>query len=326
MARSDILISLVSTALRNDMVVFRRVVRGLIDEERKKKHPWLAQELVTLLQENTQADGTPLIRIGGKDVEGIFETVPEKKFEDLILDERSLKVCRDLIKEQDKAELLKSRNIAPRNRMLLIGSPGNGKTSLAEAVANHLKYRFLVIRYETLVDSYLGVTASRLHDVFEYIKAHKCVIFFDEFDAIAKERGDTKELGEMKRLVNTLLLQMDRLPSYVVVIAASNHPELLDRAVWRRFEVRLRLEKPGISQIVHFIKGFSEKFGLDFDHADCNLTAKLSGHSYSEIETFFLDVARTAILEDQDNIEDIITYKLAEWTARAGVNDPASFK
>jgi len=89
------------------------------------------------------------------------------------------------------------------------------------------------------------------------------VLFFDEFDTIGKERGDTKETGEIKRVVSSLLLQMDRLPSYVVVITASNHPELLDRAVWRRFQIRINLEKPVIQQIEHYIKVFFNKAGIN---------------------------------------------------------------
>jgi SpoVK/Ycf46/Vps4 family AAA+-type ATPase len=247
----------------------------------------------------------------------VFEIVPQKQFDDLIIEKQALKICKDLIEEQHRADLLRSYGIEPRNRILLTGSPGNGKTSLAEAVATNLMYPFFVIRYENLIGSYLGETASRLNKMFEYIKTRRCVLFFDEFDTIGKERGDTKETGEIKRVVSSLLLQIDKLPSCVVIITASNHPELLDRAVWRRFQVRLNLKKPGISQIEDFIKIFTKRSGINFNYNIKNLIKELSGYSYSEIETFCMDVLRQATLNHQrDDTKNIITEKLKQWKSR----------
>ena len=122
-----------------------------------------------------------------------------------------------------------------------MGPPGNGKTSLAEAIAEALAVPFFVVRYEAMIGSFLGETAARLKRVFDYARTTPCVLFFDEFDAVGKERGDVHETGEIKRVVTSLLMQVDDLPSYTVVVAATNHAELLDRAAWRRFQVRLLL-------------------------------------------------------------------------------------
>jgi len=97
-----------------------------------------------------------------------------------------------------------------------------------------------------MIGSYLGETAARLKRVFDYARTTPCVLFFDEFDAIGKERGDTHETGEIKRVVSSLLMQIDELPSYTIVAAATNHPELLDRAAWRRFQLRLALPRPTV--------------------------------------------------------------------------------
>ena len=110
-------------------------------------------------------------------------------------------------------------------------------TSLAEAIAEKLMLPFLTVRYENIIGSYLGETASRLVKLFDYVKTQSCVLFFDEFETIGKERGDTNETGEIKRVVSSLLMQMDNLPSYVIVIAATNHDVLLDKATWRRFQI-----------------------------------------------------------------------------------------
>src|SRR3972149_8968920 len=189
MARADILLSLVQSANRNDMVSFRKSVESLIAEERAKKHNILADRLAATITENGNKNST-VIRPNGHAKDSVFEIVPQKRFDDLIIEDQSLKICKDLVEEQHRADLLRSYGLEPRNRILLTGSPGNGKTSLAEAIATHLMYPFFVIRYENLIGSYLGETASRLNNMFDYIKTRTCVIFFDEFDTIGKERGD----------------------------------------------------------------------------------------------------------------------------------------
>src|SRR5207244_9757845 len=102
------------------------------------------------------------------------------------------------------------------------------------------------------ITSYLGETAQRLRRLFDFVRTEPCVLFFDEFDAIGKERGDLHETGEIKRVVTTLLLQLDDLPSYCVLIGATNHPELLDRATWRRFQLRLHLGRPNEDEIAAY--------------------------------------------------------------------------
>src|SRR6185436_19787896 len=99
------------------------------------------------------------------------------------------------------------------------------------------------VRYDGVVGSYLGETAQRLRRLFAFARTRQCVLFFDEFDTLGKERADEHETGEIKRVVSSLLLQIDDLPSHVVVVTATNHAEILDRAVWRRFQIRLNLPR-----------------------------------------------------------------------------------
>ena len=160
------------------------------------------------------------------------EVMPQRKLSDLILPDEVQQICQSLIQEQHRTDLLRSYNLEPRNRVLLIGPPGNGKTSLAEAIAEALVVPLLVVRYESVVGTYLGETAVRLKKLFEYASTRKCVLFFDEFETLGKERGDLHETGEIKRVVSTLLLQIDRLPAHVVVVCSTNHSELLDRAAY----------------------------------------------------------------------------------------------
>src|SRR5258705_225336 len=129
-----------------------------------------------------------------------------------------------------------------------------------EAIASALMVPFVLARYDALITSFLGETATRLRKLFEYAHTRRCVLFFDEFDTLGKERGDIHETGEIKRVVSSLLLQIDDLPSYVVVIAATNHPELLDRAVWRRFQLRVHLQPPTALQVHQWFVSFAARF------------------------------------------------------------------
>jgi SpoVK/Ycf46/Vps4 family AAA+-type ATPase len=190
---------------------------------------------------------------------------------------------------------------------LLIGPPGNGKTSLAESISESLMVPLLTVRYESVVGSYLGETINKLSQVFDYAKTRHCVLFFDEFETLGKERGDEHETGEIKRVVSSLLLQIDALPSYVVVIAATNHENLLDKAVWRRFQIKLELPKPTYENIFEWLRSFLNRTMFDFGIDIRKLAEELQGLSYSEIEDFALTVYRQYILRRPVRNTSLIT-------------------
>jgi SpoVK/Ycf46/Vps4 family AAA+-type ATPase len=222
-----------------------------------------------------------------------------------------------LIDEQRRAELLRSYNLEPRHRVLLAGPPGNGKTSLAEAIADALAVPFLVVQYEGVIGSFLGETATRLHRLFEHVRSRRCVLFFDEFDTLGKERGDIHETGEIKRVVSSLLLQVDSLPSYVVVVTATNHPELLDRAVWRRFQLRLKLPKPTNGQVIEWFKRLNVTTAVPVRYEPTRLAAAMRGATFSDLEDFTETVMRRSILQDSDTDSKlIVSQALKEWRAR----------
>lgn len=311
MARADILLSIVKSAIGNDNLSLRKAVEALAADERSKSHRILADRLIELLSINGNQSSrtTPLIQNGTRDL--VYEIIPEKKFSDLILELDVLEICRELVEEHHRADLLGSYGLEPRHRILFAGPPGNGKTTLAEAFASELMYPLIVVRYENVIGSYLGETASRLQKVFETARSIKCVIFLDEFETLGKERGDTRETGEIKRVVSSLLLQIDRLPSHTVVITASNHPELLDRAVWRRFQIKIQLPPPTKEQRINFIKNFETRTGFSFETTYNTLADKLAGISFSEIEEFCTDVLRRCILNHtQDNPKEIIKSRI----------------
>lgn len=197
----------------------------------------------------------------------------------------------------------------PRNKVLLIGPPGNGKSSLAEAIAEALKIPFLTVKYGSIVGAYLGETASPLANLFEYAKARQCVLFFDEFETLGKERGDTHETGEIKRVVSSLLLQIDALPSHVIVIAATNHDSLLDIAAWRRFQLKLSLPKPTSTNLEIWFTQWEKKVGFKLGYEPSTLAKKILGRSYAEVEEFALSLYRQYVLKLPDGEAKSITKK-----------------
>ena len=299
MARADLLCDIIKYGIAGDFVNFRKAAEAICAEERANQHTVLANRIEEILQNNKlyRKDSSPFLQNAVLGEQNLYlEKIPVKRLDDLVLPQAIINICQQIIEEQNRSEILRSYGLEPRNKILFIGAPGNGKTSLAEAIADTLMVPILTVKYETLVGSYLGETASRLAKLFEYAKTRRCVLFFDEFETLGKERGDSHETGEIKRVVSSLLLQIDALPSYVIVIAATNHESILDKAAWRRFQVRIELPKPTRNNIELWLKKFSVKNSFDFGYEVSTLAKKLFGKSYAEIEEFALSVYRQYIL------------------------------
>jgi AAA+ superfamily predicted ATPase len=322
-ARADLLINLVRANSRGDSSLFRRTLEALIAEERAKQHHVFADRL----SEYLNGSGSPDLlgrheprspALVDERLKGLFaELVPRRSLDNLILPDAVLTAARELIEEHYRKDLLRSHNLEPRHRVLLIGPPGNGKTSLAEAMAEGLMLPLIVVRYEGVIGSYLGETAVRLRRLFDYVRTRACVFFFDEFDTLGKERGDVHDTGEIKRVVSSLLLQIDDLPSHVLVVTATNHPELLDRAVWRRFQVRLELPRPQKSQIISWIKVFEQTIGESLGYEPEVIASQLEGLSFAELNEFTTSILRRRILEGPEaNLRCIIRRQMRQWEAQ----------
>lgn len=330
MARSDILIRLIKSALSGDKAQIEKLAEAIIAEERTKQHHVLADRLTMALQTGKDAPPALPSRLnrpvmpsdegrGGK--EFLAELTPRRALDELFLTPECKELCKELIEEQHRTDVLRSHGLEPRHRILLAGPPGNGKTSLAEALAYELGVTFFVVRYETVIGSFLGETSARLKRVFDYARTTPCVLFFDEFDTLGKERGDTHETGEIKRVVSSLLLQIDELPSYTVVVTATNHPELLDRAVWRRFQLRISLPNPTRASLESYFERFFKRFSEDSGYTSATLAKYLAGVSFAEAEDFCLNVQRRYILSmGATPLKDILASRVKYWKARFTVN------
>ena len=317
MVHSDLLVSLVKASATGDRRLLRSSVEAIIAEERSKQHHVLADRLSGALSPGMNGAAQSVSENVVRARDFVAEIHPRKKMDDLVLPETVRLGCSQLVEEQQRADLLRASGLEPRHSVLLAGPPGNGKTSLAEAIAESLSVPLFVVRYDLMIGSFLGETATRLKKVLDYARTTPCVLFFDEFDSIGKERGDKHETGEIKRVVSSLLMQIDDLPSYTVVIAATNHSELLDRAVWRRFQFRFSLPQPTPAQVARYVSLVLGRFGVFRSVNSTTIARRLGSVSYGEAEQFCLDVVRRHVLSLAERpVTSLVAEQLKIWESR----------
>lgn len=245
----------------------------------------------------------------------LYEIVrPEVSFEDVVLPENQKGILSQIILEQKNAVEFIKHSMAPINRVLLCGPPGCGKTMTAYALANELSLPVAYVRLDGLVSSYLGQTSTNLRKVFDAVRNQRIVLFLDEFDAIAKKRDDSNELGELKRVVTTLLQNFDNMPANVLLIAATNHEHLLDPAIWRRFNVTITLELPNEKQRATMIQKWIDKFNIGGKISTKSLSKVTKGLSGAGIEELMTAAAKKALISGSMKTSDIVTILVHQKT------------
>ena len=212
----------------------------------------------------------------------------------VFLDSGAHQILDEFLRYTRSANLLLAHGVGIAPSLLLYGPPGCGKTEIARFIAAQLSLPLLTARADSLISSFLGSTAKNLRLLFDSSMRRPCVLFLDEFDALAKKRDDQNELGELKRVVISLLQNLDALDGKTVIVAATNHEHLLDPAVWRRFSYRMEVKPPSLSTraklFARYLRDFSPVEGVDL------LAAASEGLTGADIKGVSEDSVRQAVL------------------------------
>lgn len=228
---------------------------------------------------------------------------PQVDAAQIVLSKYTQEAIYNFIESYNRRDVLLKSGFDASNSLLLYGPPGCGKTTVAQFISSITGLPLVTARLDGLVSSLLGSTAKNIRKIFDYASRRECILFLDEFDVVAKLRDDKNELGELKRVVNSLIQNIDTFSNDSILIAATNHQELLDPAIWRRFTTVITLDRPQkeeIKQLLFVIlDGKSTNFlavpkKLDF------IEAALVGLSHSDIKTIIFNAMRGVILSDRD--------------------------
>lgn len=299
---------------KGDSTAFHSAVQEYIDEERRRNHPVVARDLERILRNGHSYTLTPLVA----HEPGAAHDVPrdkergtplvelredERPLEDLVLREDTQEIIGRIVLENRKDELLRSHGLRPAGKVLFCGPPGCGKTVVAGAIAKALYFPLALVRFDAVVSSYLGDTAANLRKVFDFARSRPMVLFFDEFDAIGKRRTDEDDHGELKRVVNSFLQMLDGFRGESLIIAATNHEQILDPALWRRFDEIVQFPRPDAAQIELLLARSLRQVGLSPAVNLREQAARLGGMSFADVERIALDAIKQHVIEGTKEID-----------------------
>jgi SpoVK/Ycf46/Vps4 family AAA+-type ATPase len=311
MARADLLKKLFHSFRTRDECAFAEAAQEIIQEERKKHHPVIANELERILrngvghvaEKQSFTNFEPPPKDPDRKTALVEVRRPDRRLDDLVLSPTVRKGVDRIITEFREWDVLESHGLTPLKRVLLCGPPGCGKTATAEGIATEVGLPLLYVRFDSVVSSLLGETAANLRKVFDYASRGQWVMFFDEFDAIGRSRDDATEHGEIKRVVNSYLQIMDNFQGRSLVIAATNFESSLDRALWRRFDEVLRLERPNCEQLKTLVRKRLKPLSCETTDVD-RIAERLCGATFADAEQVCLDLRKVCALRGRREFEE----------------------
>lgn len=285
----------------------------LIENLEKNNDHRSAKKFANLLENSKQktlnpmkAFSAPVDKESRQSLVDVF--YPSKERYNVILNKVNQEQVELFIDSYKKKDLLRENGIEASNNLLIYGPPGTGKTQTAFYIAKELGLPLYVSRLDSLISSYLGTTAKNIQTIFQYAENTPSVLFLDEFDAIAKARDDDNELGELKRVVNSLIQNIDFMSSDSILIVATNHEKLLDNAIWRRFNYKLKIDFPDKASIKGLLKEYNNDYIYlsedDLEELSC-LFEGISGADIKEI--FFTTIKKNILNDEKQKVENIYT-------------------
>ncbi|EME5082795.1 ATP-binding protein [Klebsiella aerogenes] len=312
MASAEQLKALIKSHISRDDSHFYSVAMQVAAHEAKQGHGRLAEELLNILDKakaklanDKSGKLVPLSSAAKNRTElGNLLNVsqPEYLLSDVVLDELAQTQLQRLVREQRMMSRIKEHGLSPRRKVLLVGPPGTGKTLTASALAGELGIPLLQVRFDALITKFMGETAAKLRQVFDAIADIRGVYFFDEFDAIGSQRSLANDVGEIRRVLNSFLQMIEQDNSNSIIIAATNHPEILDYALFRRFDDVIEYHLPSLEQALDLIKFRLERFAPKTFRRS-SLEKDVVGLSYAEICRAVDEAIKDAIMSDRLHVD-----------------------
>jgi len=301
------LIALLRSHIDGDDEQFLSVAMQVAAHEARQGHGNLAQQLKELVDDARQQHvkrsnrPVPLVKPKGDLAALVSAAYSDTRLSDMILPEELGQRLKRIVVERRQQHKLIERGLRPRRKILLIGPPGSGKTMTVSALAGELNIPLFTVVFDSLITKFMGETASKLRLVFDAMLSTRGVYLFDEFDAIGARRGEQNDVGEIRRVLNSFLQFLENDESESLIVAATNHPELLDPALFRRFDDVLRYDLPDASTTQKILEARLSLF--DASEIDWKeIEVKASGLSQGELSRAADESAKRAILSDRNAI------------------------
>ena len=308
MVSSDQVLALVQSHSEGDDSQFYSVAMQVAAKEARAGRSKFAQELRDLVDQVRARPPTPrassvvpLVQPRGEVASLLAVSYPDARLTDLVLSAEVEQAVTTILSEQRQRGTLAEYGLTPSRRVLLIGPPGTGKTSTAHVVAGELGLPLFVIRFDTLITKFMGETAAKLRIVFDELAATRGVYLFDEVDALAGDRGLGNDVGEIRRVLNSFLQFLESDTSESLILAATNHPQLLDHAIFRRFDVVVNFPLPDHEAIQPVIANRLSAFKTD-RLSWPKVVAAAAGLSHGDICVAAENAAKRAVLSGKDRI------------------------
>ncbi|MBA1193395.1 ATP-binding protein [Pseudomonas fulva] len=310
MASAEQLKALVKSHIERDDSQFYSVAMQVAAREAKSGHGKLATDLRDMIDaakssvslEGRRNSPTPLAKPRGEMAGLLSVTYPKDRFVEMVLDDAASAQLQRVLKEQRMFSRLREHGLSPRRKVLLVGPPGTGKSMTASALAGELGVPLFLVRLDTLITKFMGETAAKLRQVFDAIAEVRGVYFFDEFDAIGSQRGMPNDVGEIRRVLNSFLMMIEEDQSNSLIIAATNHPEILDYALFRRFDDVIEYHLPTAEQASSLIRSRLGHFAPK-PFSTKAIGEKAAGLSYAEIRRAVDDAIKDAVMHDEERVK-----------------------
>lgn len=311
MTTSEIIKQLFASFNSKDEASFISAAKQYIEREKRKKHNIVAKDLEKVLYDFKSSslisskkfkNTLPIPRDNDKGFPLLEIQHPDRYFDNLIVDPRIKEQVEQIIQEFKDADILSTYNLTNKNKILFCGKPGTGKTFTAQILSSTLQIPLVYIRFDAIISSYLGETAGNLRKVFDFIENGTWIVLFDEVDIIGKNRDDSHEHGEIKRVVNNFLQMLDNFKGNSILLAATNHQHILDSAIWRRFDDVIYFEVPDENSRMKLINLYLKSIKHDNDLDISIIVEKTKGLSPSDIKMIAEEAMKLAIIGGQQQL------------------------